>query len=415
MCHGTASKVASVSEQVAGCCWSKRPSGQEYAPKESILPFVWPTSHIGMLHPAADERARSRASDFIAFARASVESIPYDEAKGLLSCSTNQAETRKSLFEELGLLYVPYRSNRIVLTPLGEQLAELLATEDIDNLSATKAREATALLIWAQCRTQINRPQSRGVPRPDEKDWRSCDVKPYAAAWLAASDMGGKLYLHEFMGALRLIHQTTEFDAVVAAILEARSRSKILASNTAWKNRGPEMNYVIYWRSHISVAQQLMDWDEEEEAFVARPETWVIVDAALRFQSGCDGEKIAAIRSSNWTDADDYFMNVAGAACPPFLSSGTPQLKEFGGQPLADLKSYQSINSGANIRISGGPELCSLPLKMPCFHPTSPTRLLRIDRKNQAPDGSIQLELGLGRPIVNLSLLRKALGQSDDR
>lgn len=375
--------------------------------------FVWPTSHIGMLHPAGDERAQGRARDFLTFAQAAKDEVSYEDAKELLTCSSHQAETRKSLFEELGLLYVPYRSNRIVLTPLGEQFHSTLHGKDLDKLTVDVARQATALLVWAQTRVQINRPQSRGVPKPTPHEWQTCDVKPYAAAWLAAQQLDGKLFLHEFMGVLRYIHKASDFAGAVEKIKIAREKSGRLADSRDWKNRGPAMNYVIYWRSHLSVAQKLMSWDEKTEVLEADADVWDIANAALRFQSGCEGNAIQAITSSTWANPEEYFLALAGAACPPFLAGGRPTLTDFNGQTLADLRNYKLEVDGPSFNVLGGPELCSLSLKMQCFHPFSPGRLLRIDGKSQHSSGAIRLELGLGRPITDLSLLERALGKHD--
>lgn len=377
------------------------------------LAFVWPTSHIGMLHPAGDSKARNRAADFLTFAQAAMDGIPYVVAKEKLACSLHQAETRKSLFEELGLLYVPYRSDRLVVTPLGEQFANLLNGKDLSNLSDDVSRKATALLIWAQCRVQVDRPQSRGVPKPSEADWRGCNVKPYAAAWLAVRDLAGTLFLHEFMGVLRYLHQVSDYPKALARIVAARKSKTLLANKTAWENRGLEMNYAIYWRSHLSVAQQLMSWEPEAQTLVANTSLWPIVDAALRFQSGCGGNELRGITSSKWSSADDYFINLAGAACPPFLATGTPKLTTFDGQALADLRTYNVISESSGYRIIGGPELCTLPLRLPCYHSDSPKRLLRIDDKFESSAGMIELRLGFGRPITNLPLLEKALGKGN--
>jgi|GEM_PF-6707206 len=366
-----------------------------------------------MMHPGGDVNARRRTQDFLTFATAAEEGLSYIAAKELIGCSSNQAETRKSLFEELGLLFVPYRSNRIILTPLGKQLADLMPDRDLSKVTDVIARQATALLIWAQCRAQINRPQSRGGPKPSEADWKSCDVKPYATAWLAAKDLDGILFLHEFMGVLRRLHETKNYSDAISRILDARKSGELLADSSAWTGRALEMNYVIYWKSHLSVAQKLMDVDQERGALVAKKDVWDIVDAAIKFQSGCGGDKISGITASSWSDAEDYFLNHAGAACPPFLASGSPKLTTFGGQALVDLSTYEITKQGQVSVVTGGPELCSLPIKMPCYHSASPTRLMRIDGKNELSTGIIRIELGLGRPISDLILLRKAIGSSN--
>ncbi len=375
--------------------------------------FVWPTGHVGMMHPAGGHKARAITEDFMMFARASQEGLTYKDAKPLLSVGKNQAETRKSFFEELALLYVPYRSNRIILTPLGTQLFELLDGKDLSKLDSATARQATALIIWSMCRSQISRPQSRGVPAPSEVDWRSCDIRPYAAAWMAVRDLNGVLSLDEFMGPLRRLHIASNYEAVIDAIKEARTLGRQLAT-PAEMSGGALMNYRIYWKSHLSCAEQILEWDDKSNQFSAHPENWSVVVAALKFQAGCAGDQTRAIRAVPWSTAEDYFMKVAGAACPPFLASGSPMVTIFEGQNLADLSAFSASLHNTSYHLTGGPALCQLALKMPCFHPISPTRLLRIDSKEQHADGSIELQLGLGRPIVNLSVLQQALGSNYD-
>ncbi|WP_189639382.1 hypothetical protein [Paramylibacter ulvae] len=352
----------------------------------------------------------------MSFASSARSGLSYHEAKKKLSCSSNAAETRKSMFEELALLFVPHGSNQILLTPLGDQLFDLLTGKDLEELDGATAQRATALLIWAMCKVQINRPQSRGSPSPSKADWESCDVKPYAAAWAAANDLGGVIHLHEFIGAIRTLHQVSDYDHIVNAVRDARSKNVLMAKDSRWAKGGDAFNPAIYWRSHLSLANQLMDYGTVEQTLTTIPAAWEIVCAALQFQSGCDGSISDAIRSADWEDAEDYFFNVAGTVCPPFLASGKPSLTSFEGVSLADLSSYTAIELAPGpYRIAGGPELCELPFRQACFHPASPARLLRIDRKQKMPDGGVQIDLGLGRPIANFDLLFSVIGGGSER
>lgn len=379
--------------------------------EEFGLSFVWPTSHVGMLHPAGGANAKERTREFLSFAASARSGLSYNEAKKELSCSSNAAETRKSMFEELALLFVPHGSNQILLTPLGDQLADLLIGWDLDELDGPTAQQATALLIWAMCKVQINRPQSRGSPSPSKIDWESCDVKPYAAAWAATNELGGEIQLHEFIGSIRTLHKVSDYDHFINAVRDARSKNVLMATDSQWAKGGDAFNPAIYWRSHLSLANQLMDYDAVEKTLTTIPAAWDIVCAALQFQSGCDGGISNAIRAADWADADDYFFNIAGTVCPPFLASGKPSLSSFEGVSLADLRSYDTIEMiPGQYRITGGPELCELPYRQACFHPASPARLLRIDGKQNLLGGAVQIDLGLGRPIANISLLINAIG-----
>lgn len=376
--------------------------------------FVWPTSHMGMMHPRGDQRSRSMAEDFMTYAEASEAGVSYNEAKSLLSVSTNQAETRKSFYEELSLLYVPYGSNTILLTPLGKQLFDLLYGQDFSNLSDDIARQATALIVWAMTQTQINRPQSRGVPRLSTDQWTSCDVRPYAAAWSAMMELDNKLFLHEFMGPLRRLHSVAEFQKVIDEIRLGRMKGRNLANQDEMSGKS-EMNYRIYWKSHLSVAEQVLSWDDSDKAFEFQKQNFDLVSAAIRFQRGCSGNVLQAFQAKPWSNPEDYFMYLTGAACPPFLASGTPSIKVVDGQALADLSACDiTKGSTTHFVLTGGADLCNLQLKMPCFHPSSPDRLLRIDAKEQLSQGSIVITLGLGRPIVNLPVLKQKLDDSDD-
>lgn len=376
--------------------------------------FVWPTSHMGMMHPRGDQRSRSMAEDFMTYAEASEAGVSYNDVKSLLSVSTNQAETRKSFYEELSLLFVPHGSNKVVLTPLGKQLFDLLYGEDFSNLTDNIARQATALIVWAMSQTQINRPQSRGSPKLSAGQWQSCDVRPYAAAWSAMMELDNKLFLHEFMGPLRRLHSVAEFPAVIDEILSGRKNGQTLATEEEMSGK-EGMNYRIYWKSHLSVADQVLSWDDANKAFEFQKQSFDVVSAALRFQRGCGGEVLQALRAKPWCDAEDYFINLTGAACPPFLASGSPTIKMVDGQALADLSSCDiTKSSSTHFEFTGGADLCHLQMRMPCFHPSSPERLLRIDAKEQLPQSSIRIKLGLGRPIVNLKVLQKNLEGSDD-
>jgi hypothetical protein len=369
-----------------------------------------------MLHPAGGAKAKARTREFLSFASSARSGLSYNEAKKKLLISSNAAETRKSMFEELALLFVPHRSNQILLTPLGDQLVDLLTGKDIDELDGATAQQATALLIWAMCKVQINRPQSRGSPSPTNADWKNCDVKPYAAAWAAANDLGGVIHLHEFIGAIRALHQVSEYDHIVNSVRDARRKNILMATDSQWAQGGDAFNPAIYWRSHLSLANQLMDYNAVEQTLTTIPATWDIVRAALQFQSGCDGNISNAIRAADWTDAEDYFFNIAGTVCPPFLASGKPSLTSFEGVSLADLSSYTAIQlTSGPYRITGGPELCELPYRQACFHPASQARLLRIDEKQKMQDGGVQIDLGLGRPIANFDLLISAIGGGNER
>lgn len=376
------------------------------------MSFFWPTSHVGMLHPASiKSEARKRASDFVALANAAAQGKPYDQAKDLLDCSSNQAETRKSLFEELGLLYVPYGSNELRLTPVGKQLFELLGPTIADPLGETVAAKVDGVLIWALVNCQINRPQSFGSPRLSIAERTESDVRPYAAAWSIMEKLGGTLFLHELVGAVRTLQKTTDFDTCVANILQARSRSTLFTNPNDFRSGGPLMNDAIYWRSHLSGAFRFLDYSEHEQKFTFVPASKQLIDAALVHQRGCDEDVLASIRARTWHDPIEYFEEVGGRRCPDYLSSGKARIVDFAGEKLVLLRDYVAEWSGDKVKIVGGVELCSLPLRSACFHISSEQRLLRIDSKHSLASGQIEIICGLGRPVIRKSELLSLLSE----
>jgi hypothetical protein len=362
-----------------------------------------------MLHPGGAEKARERAKDFFSLASSSMQGIGYSDAKDAFNISSNQVETRKSLFEEIGLLYVPRSSNQIILTEIGRQLFEL-----IDGGTASSDRKgisrATALLAFALSKCQVNRPQSRGSPRLSDAEVQSCMVRPYAVLWQAIHDLDGKLHLHEFMGPLRRMWVPDEYTSVLEEIRDARRQGRRLASTDELTGRD-EMNYRIYWRSHMSLGETILSYDADMQTMSVVPNQWPIVEAVLQFHSGCAGNTTDLFAARPWKDIEDYYRNLAGSACPPFLSTGSPKIVDFQGQAIADLRSYKIEKRFPNFFITAGPELCNLALLLPCFHPSEQNHLLRVDRKESLPNGQIRIRFGAGRPITNVDRLKKAFGE----
>src|SRR5690349_8600349 len=129
--------------------------------------FVWPTSHVGMLHPLAADgsKAQRQGMWFLQMAELAATGRSYVDAKACFTTVDQaQVETRKSLYEELGLLYVPRNSGKLHLTPVGRQLFELLGTNPPKDPSSELRKQVDSLLCWAMTHTQINRPQSFGSP-----------------------------------------------------------------------------------------------------------------------------------------------------------------------------------------------------------------------------------------------------------
>jgi hypothetical protein len=354
---------------------------------------------VGALHPFSENaQNRERGVEFLKLAKASVEGIGYNKAKTLYSVSAHQAETRKSLYEEFGLLYVPARTDQIVLSEIGRQLLDLLGTDPTSDPSNELRTQVDTLLSWALSNTQINRPQSRGSPRPASTEWKTCNIRPYSAFWQAMRDLGGEITLQEFFGELWHLHKAEHYQETISRIQHARETGLPLINPALYEGRGPLMNPRIYWRSHLCVGEAVLVFDNSSGRFKFKPEGRRIVDAILDFHMGCAGDREAAFLSRPYSDVHEYY-NIAGRACPPFLASARFKVTDVHGSRVVLLDGYEVHEQGTSYVLDGGPELCKLLLKAQCFHAQVPGHLLRIDAKEEGRNGSVRLLMGAGRII----------------
>jgi hypothetical protein len=373
------------------------------------MTFVWPTSHIGMLHPLAPDgsHVRERALEFLRLAQASVDGKSYRQSKGLFRGSQHLAETKKAFYGELGLLYVPRASNTLRLTPVGQQLLDILGTDPTPMQPDEVRRKVDTLLMWALSSCQINRPSGWGSPRQPAEVIRSCTVKPYAAFWQAIRDLDGYVTKTEFLHGLASLHVVEDYEKVIQQIRSHRSTDTPLPTATR-----TTANYFIYWKSHLTVADRVLTYDSTKEVFEFQPERQGLVEVILDTRMGCNGRDVRnIIGAAPWTDDDDYYRRIGGVPSPTFLAKGQVKVVSYGSQSLNWLQDYPIRKRGDGFLLEGGVELCALPLKAQCFHEGVKKHLLRIDRKDVSVPGKVRLLFGQGRRIADVSKLMTILNQ----
>ena len=328
----------------------------------------------------------------------------YEEAKALFPGVSHQTvETRKSMYEELGLLYVPKNSNEIHLTEVGAQVLQLLGTPPTENPTEELRNRVASVLCWAMTHTQINRPQSFGSPHLSATARAHCDIRPYAAFWQAMFELDGYITFGEFNSVLARVQTANEFPTAVQTILESRE-SGVMPN-------APEQsgNFGIYWKSHLTLAGTVLHIADDVFGFV--PERREILRSILQFQMGCEGNDVGAvIRAKPWGDINEYYA-IAGEQCPAFIASGQVRVVSFKSQPLVILKGYiLEREPDGSYFVDGDMDLCSLKINMPCFHEWELNRLLRVDKKSQMGGNQVRVRFGLGRPINDASQLLQLLG-----
>ncbi|HVV73690.1 MAG TPA: hypothetical protein VHI52_19655, partial [Verrucomicrobiae bacterium] len=311
--------------------------------------------------------------------------------------SPHQVETRKSLYQEFGLLYVVPNSDILTLTAVGEQLFSLLGAAPPAQPTEELRLKVDSLLCWAMAHCQINRPQAFGTPRPSGADRSLCELRPYAAFWQAVLDLGGQIAWTEFANILSITRTVEDYFEAIQSILEIRQGAKPMPPAPV---RGSgEGNYRIYWTDHLTVAASVMSFTGGEFRFL--PSREPMVREMLSF-NGCSGSPGAAIRAASWSDIRDYYSNISGIACPPYLASGSPLQTNIGNSQLQLLKGYALMRAAGRRFIEGGAELCSYKIATQCFHKDHPARLLRVSGKEVLGTNRIRIMLEAARPVLNL-------------
>ena len=338
-------------------------------------------------------------------ANAAQNGVSYEESKTLFpGVSHSTVETRKSMYEELGLLYVPKNSGTLYLTNIGAQLLQLLGTPPPETPTDELRTQVASLLSWAMTHTQINRPQSIGSPQLTAVEREQCDIRPYAAFWQAMFELDGYITFDEFSRVLAHVQTANDFSAALQTISESR-KSGVLPMAPAKSG-----NFGIYWKSHLSVANSILHFENDVFHFV--PERRETLRSILQFQMGCEGNGVGAIvQAKPWSDIHEYY-SMAGEQCPAFIASGQVRVVSFDSQPLVILKGYAlEKDTGGSYFVDGDMALCSLKLNMPCFHDSELNRILRVDKKFQIGSKQIRVYFGLGRPINDASQLLQLWGE----
>ena len=331
--------------------------------------------------------------------------LSYEDVKGLFpGVSHSAVETRKSMYEELGLLYVPRSSDELHLTEIGAQLLQLIGTSPPEEPTADLQNRVASLLCWAMTHTQINRPQSLGSPQLSPSLRKQCDIRPYAAFWQAMFELDGYITFGEFSRVLAHLQTASGFLTAVQTIL--KSRESGILPNVPEKSE----NFGIYWKSHLSVGGMVLRVVDDVFRFV--PERREILRSMLQFQMGCEGSDVGAvIRDRPWKDVHEYY-SMAGEGCPAFLASGQVRIVSYKSEPLVILRGYNlERTADGSYFVDGDVDLCSLQINMPCFHESELERLLRVDKKSQIDGNRVRVTFGLGRPINNAEQLLQLRGE----
>ena len=283
--------------------------------------FCWFTSFIG--YPSFTKkqgRSYELGQAFVTFAEAALSGKTYSESKGLFpELDPAQVETKKAAFQEFGLLYVVPRSNIITLTPLGQQVYELVKNKQ----SREKNRRTVLLaLSHALSRYQFNNPLPVGGNRQLDRA-QSSDVLPYLACYYLLLKLNGVLTVSELKGAVFGLQNMADLRDLESQIREQRKKDIPFPDlDSLPENVRTADNLKIYFMAHLSLDWEILTtttanyYGVEEQAFELSQFGYEIVETILSEQwSHWRSATSKVPQAKNYENIDDYFENGVGTPC----------------------------------------------------------------------------------------------------
>ena len=300
------------------------------------MAFAWYTSFLGYPNFLKSEgRGHEQASSFLTMADAAVEGLSYTQVKALFPRLDSAAvETKKAAFQEFGLLYVVPRSDRISVTPLGQQIRALCAEGPV--AEPTRSHILVALSRGV-ARYQFNSPLPVGGNRYRQRA-QSSDVLPYLSTYYLMMKLDGFLTASELRGALFGLQFMSDLRALESGIRERRSRGEPFDDVRGLPtNEGTAANLKIYFLSHVSLDMELMATREDDSVYGFAEQVTELKHAGFETL-----ESVLALEWPDWRDdspvppeprdytsIDDYFQHGVGMACSEELVRSASRDAQF--------------------------------------------------------------------------------------
>jgi hypothetical protein len=286
------------------------------------MSFCWFTNSIGYPNFVNDQSdAYELAKVFFKFAEASLSGKSYSEAKKLFTdIGSHQVETKKSAFQEYGLLYVAPRSDSITLTPLGRQIYQMCSN------SAVKQGNRRAVLLALSrglSRYQFNNPFPVGGNQ-HRKEMQSSDVLPYLSCYYLMLKLDGIITTSEIRGAIFGLQSMSDLRKLESSIQSHRkSGHRFTDLPSLPSDPRTADNRKIYFISHLSLDNELMKattanlYGQVEQAYEVTESGLGIIESVLdeqwpEWQSGAS----VMPGAREYKSIEQYFSEGVGQACP---------------------------------------------------------------------------------------------------
>jgi len=365
----------------------------------------WTVNSYGYPNPfSSQQRAQEAWETFELF----LESEDYAEVKAkwiTLNPNDSKAhglESRKTAFEEFGMLYVISRSGRIVITPVGRQMIE--AYQNADHTQ----------FVWVGMNALLRYPLV-GPPPPrrpkGESEQRASKLLPYAVLLAVIKDLG-YLWREEFDHILSQAFTVTSVAEAIKSIRKLRAREETLENFPIEDENSSHYNMMTQLIVHGSMNYDLIVSSNDEVfysnkgrelKYFINPKWMHLVDKALgenAIPNECFVSKSFVSRmptSLTFNSEQEYFDYLGatvGAETISAISNPLPTANMDGSRipVLREGTDYHLVNQ---LTIRGSVEhFCQIPIdqRIIASHNTERTFIV-VDKLRDSNDIVLKLRL----------------------
>jgi hypothetical protein len=346
---------------------------------------------------------------------------PYSSLKAFWESSraprkidSHAVESWKATFEEFGLLYVISRSNKVIITPAGQQFSDAADRKDEQDF------------VWIGLNLLLRYPL-QGPPRSRgrSKAHDNSDVLPYRFLYSAMRDLGDYFWWTELERIFCRVFSTSEAKAAVEAVREIRNDPSRLAAYPlpVDRRKGAFYNSLNQVVNHAGMNHLVLIQDNESEHYGAsesRRRHFVnrqylsLISVSLgdsAAPSECNGNAMYVDRlptAPSFTDEQSYF-DYLGASVPNVAARTTatvPQTLILAGDTVFILKPgehFEAVSSGVSERQVQGRTyaLCRIARNHRVILSNDLTWTYLVTGKDLLRSDTVRLSLRRARPITN--------------
>ena len=335
--------------------------------------------------------------------------------------SSHAVESWKATFEEFGLLYVISRSDRVVITPAGEQLRNAAEIRNENEF----ARIGLTLLF---------RYPLRGPRRPKSVAHETSDLLLYRFLFSAMRDLNDYFWWAEFERILCRVFLTVQTPQAISDVRYMRANPGDYTDFTRPADRAAagfynSLNQVVV---HAGMNHLLLGSDSESDYYgdeerrrrhFIRPDWLPLVrhclgEAHSRYTCDSTVSAVSRLPTAPSFDCEQEYFDYLGAKVDPLPEAGSDTeiaVLSLAGEQVAVLREglhFAAIDAD-NIR-GGATILCQIARGQRLILSTDERWTYLVEFKELGIDDSVILRIRRGRPISDFKPIRELLESADD-